>query len=267
MVGLDGIADYQFLRSLGRSSSGEYFLARTPPRLPLSAEFVAVKVHSAPTTQDAIRRATRELQAFAAVESKYLVTLFDAGQQRGVFFYAMEYLAGGSLAMPAEPLTRARMLTAVADAAEAAHDLHDAGLVHRDIRPETILLTESGGRLSDLGLARELNSGATMSAMGSADAMEYVDPVLLRGERASAKTDVWSLGVVLHRMVTGAGIWGELPPNDPLLALRRMVGRSPVLAPDIEPRVADVISRCLVHGEDSPPLPAQRLAEELRALV
>ena len=97
-IRLNGIADYEFVRSLGRGNHGEFFVAHTPARLPVDAEFVAVKVLSGPTSEDVFRRATRELSAFASVQSPCLVALYDAGQQGESFYYAMEYLPDGSLA-------------------------------------------------------------------------------------------------------------------------------------------------------------------------
>ena len=132
---LNGIADYEFVRSLGKGNHGEFFLANKPARLAIDAQQVAVKVLSGPTTEDVFRRATRELSAFAAVQSPYLVTLYDAGQQGGTFYYAMEYLPDGSLSS-GNP-DRHTAIRAVADAARAAHDLHEPGIVHRDISPGT----------------------------------------------------------------------------------------------------------------------------------
>ena len=115
----EGIADYKFIRPLGVGSHGVFYLAYPPKRLPVAAEFVAVKVLSGGSSQDVLRWAHRELAAFAAVSSPYLVTLYDAGQQGEEVYYSMEYLSGGSVAVPAEPLTRATALQAMAHAARA----------------------------------------------------------------------------------------------------------------------------------------------------
>ena len=141
---MQGIADYEFLRSLGSGNHGQFFLARRPARLPIDVEYVAVKVLSGESTADTFRRATREMKAFASVRSPYLVTLYDAGQHDGIFYYSMEYLPEGSLAQPAHPLDQTAALRAVADAARAAAALHAAGIVHRDIKPSNVLLTTVG---------------------------------------------------------------------------------------------------------------------------
>ncbi|HJY96341.1 MAG TPA: protein kinase, partial [Streptosporangiaceae bacterium] len=155
----DGIADYKFLRQLGTGSHGTFYLAHPPKRLPVAAEFVAVKVLSGGSSQDVFRWAHRELAAFAAVSSPYLVTLYDAGQQGEEVYYSMEYLPGGSIAVPAEPLSRATALQAMANASRATHALHEAGIAHRDIKPGNALLCPGGAKLADLGLSHVLRPG------------------------------------------------------------------------------------------------------------
>jgi len=162
----DGIADYKFLRQLGTGSHGVFYLAHPPKRLPVGAEFVAVKVLSGGSSQDVFRWAHRELAAFAAVSSPYLVTLYDAGQQGEEVYYSMEYLPGGSVAAPAEPLSRATALVAMAHASRATHALHEAGIAHRDIKPGNVLLYPGGAKLADLGLSHVLRPGVVDSADG-----------------------------------------------------------------------------------------------------
>ena len=150
----EGIADYRFIRQLGAGSHGAFYLAYPPERLPVAAEFVAVKVLFGDSSQDVFRWAHRELAAFAAVSSPYLVPLYDAGQQDGEVYYSMEYLPGGSIAVPAEPFDRITALRAMAHAARATHALHEAGIAHRDIKPGNVLLYADGAKLADLAAAR-----------------------------------------------------------------------------------------------------------------
>jgi eukaryotic-like serine/threonine-protein kinase len=263
---VQGIADYEFERSLGDGNHGEFFLARRPQRLPIDAEYVAVKVLSGPTTEDAFRRATRELSAFAAVRSPYLVALYDAGQQGGVFYYSMEYLPGGSLAAPAQPLDRAGVLTAIAHVSRAAHALHEAGMVHRDIKPGNVLLYPGGAKLSDLGLSQVLAPGMTLTGMGSLGSIEFNDPTLLQGNPPSRATDIWSLAVTLHRALTGSGMYGDLPENDPVLVLRKVLSTPPAISPALDEATAKLIREAIASDPAARPATALDFAERVESL-
>jgi serine/threonine protein kinase len=260
---MDQIADYTLVRSLGGGANGEYYLASPPARLGLVAEYVAVKVWASASTGTGFQRATRELRLFATVQSDQLVRLYDAGQEGATFFYAMEYYPLGSLATPARPLTRAEVLRSVADAARAAHALHEAGIVHRDIKPGNILLHEHGAKLSDLGLAQCISPGLTVTGMNGVGSIEYVDPAVLRSERPSRASDIWSIGVTLHRVLAGTGVFGELPESDPVLAVRTVLAHPTTISDDLGDDERALIERCLAPSPSDRPSTAAAVAEEL----
>jgi eukaryotic-like serine/threonine-protein kinase len=241
---MERIADYQLVHSLGTGSYGEFYLAVPPPRLNLQADYIAVKVLSGMTNEDAFRRASRELRAFAAVQSPDLVTLYDAGQDGSTFFYSMEWSPLGTLAAPTQAPNAAEVVRAVAAAARAAHALHEGGVLHRSITPASILLTPDGGKLADLGLAEVINPGQTATSVGGVGAVEYIDPKILLGDRASRASDIWSLGATFHRARTGQGIFGDLPP-EPLAAIRKVLASTPQLSPALTPPEVTLVQRCL----------------------
>jgi serine/threonine protein kinase len=244
------IADYEVVRLIGEGNHGRYFLARPPARLGLADEFVALKVFGDRVGEQAYERGVRELRAFAAVRSPYLVKVYDAVLEDS-FVYAMEYFPLGSLAAPARPLSRETVLTALEHAAHATHALHEAGLAHGDIKPANVLLADDGGgRLSDLGLARFLAPGATLTGMGRASSVEYMDPDLLGGARPSRRTEVWALGATIHRALAGTGLYGELPDTQPLLAIRRVLSTSPQVDPGLAPADAALVQDCLADGDN-----------------
>ncbi|MFC6083816.1 protein kinase domain-containing protein [Sphaerisporangium aureirubrum] len=261
---MDGIADYEFVRPLGAGNHGEFFLARRPQRLPVPDEHVVVKVVGG-TGDEAFRRATRELKAFARVRSPFLVTLYDAGQQDGVFYYSMEYVPGGPLSGPAEKPSREHALRAVACAARAAQALHEEGIVHRDITPGNVLLTSDGGKLADLGLSQVLTPGATITGMGGLGSVEFTDPGILQGDKPSPAGDVWSLGATVHWAVTGHGLYGDLPTHDPLLTLRKIYSTPPSLSAGLDTGLRDLITTCIGPAAKRPT--AHTLADQLYRLA
>ncbi len=264
---MQGIADYQFLRSLGEGSHGAFYLAAPPPRLKVDSDVVGVKVLAGASNEDSLRRATRELRAFAAAQSPYLVRLLDAGRQDDTFFYAMDYYPLGSLAAPQRPLERREILVAVAHASRGAHSLHEAGLVHRSIKPANVLLNENGACLADLGLVQALMPTQTMTGLGSIGAVEYVEPNMLTGQAASRASDIWSLGVTLHRALTGDGVYGEMPLNDPLLCVRKVLSGRPKLCQGLTDAESALVARCLAPLPEDRPRDALALAQELEALT
>jgi eukaryotic-like serine/threonine-protein kinase len=263
----DGIADYQFIDVLGSGNHGVFYLARRPERLPSGDELVAVKVLSGVSGQDTFRRATRELAAFAAVRSPFLVTLYDAGQQGDEMYYSMEYLAGGSLARPAEPVRRPAALAAVACAARAADALHEAGIAHNDIKPGNVLLHPGGAKLADLGLSRLLTPGLTITGLGTTASVEYIDPALIRGAAPSRASDIFALGATLHRVLTGDGLYGDLPPDSSLVAMRRVLSRPATVSPRLDPAAAALITSAITEDEASRPATAGQLADRIEALA
>jgi serine/threonine protein kinase len=258
------IADYEVVRLLGMGNHGRYYLARPPARLGIADEYVALKVFTAPTTERAYELSVRELRVFAAVDSPYLVRVYDAVLADS-FALACEYLPLGSLANPARPVSRSEVLAAVCHAALAAHALHEAGLVHGDIKPANILLTPEGAKLTDLGLAQFLAPGSTLTGMTQVESVEFVDPALLRGDRPSRATEVWALGASLHKALTGHGLYGELPGNSPLLAIRKVMFTAPVLSDSLAPEEAALLHDCLSPTEHRLPT-AAAVAERVLCL-
>jgi len=163
-------------------------------------------------------------------------------------------------------VTRPEVLTALEHAARAAHALHEAGLAHGDIKPANVLLAnDGGGRLSDLGLARVLSPGATLTGMGRASSVEYMDPQLMAGARPSRRTEVFALGAAVHRVLAGTGLYGELPDSQPLLAIRRVMSSTPAVSPVLSAAEAELVRACI--ADDDARLPsALAVAERIAAL-
>src|SRR5689334_18745226 len=179
----------------------------------------------------------------------------------------MEYFERGSLATPAAPLSPSETRRAVADACRAAHALHEAGLVHRNIKPGNIMLAPASGKLGDLGLSHVIAPGLTMTSIGRIDPIEYLDPgILAHRHRAGRASDIWSLGVTLHRGLTGVGVYGDLPEGDPLFAIRAVMNGEPTIDPRLDPADRDIVTQCLAREPDERPPTALAVAERLDQL-
>jgi serine/threonine protein kinase len=249
------IADYRIVRGLGAGSHGVCYLATPPARLDLDVEHVALKVFSNPCGEDAFHRGVRELRSFAAVRSPYLVRLYEVALG-DLFMYSMDYFPGGSMAAPAMPLQRDHALAVLESAARGAHDMHEAGLVHADIKPANVLVVGMDGTgtpagvLSDLGLARVITAATAVSGIGSSASLEYADPDTLVGQTPSRATDIWALGATIHRTLTGEGLYGELPDMQPLVAIRTVQSTKPKISAALSPAERALVSECLAPHSD-----------------
>lgn len=173
---------------------------------------VALKVMSSSYANDEefVERFKREAQSAAALTHPNIVSIYDRGEtddDPGTYYIAMEYLPGGSLkerivsrgALPAR--TAAEVALQISEALRTAHDRE---VVHRDIKPHNILVTESGDlKVTDFGIARAATSSTmtrTGSIMGTA---HYISPEQAMGEPVGPQSDLYSLGIVLYEMLTG----------------------------------------------------------------
>lgn len=264
---ISSIADYQVLGPLGDDPDERLFLAVPPPRLGLAADRVAIKIQPGLMTPTQVQRATRELRIFAAVRSPFLVELYDAGQEGDRLFYAMEHPSLGTLAVPARVLTADEQLRAVAHAARGAHALHEAGIAHRNITPSRVLLHEEGAKLADLGMAKFIAAGLTLTQTPAVADIEYLDPAVLQGSTASRASDIWSLGVTLHWVMSGSQpMHPGLPGQQPLAAVRQVLNEPPMIASTVAPAVAAVIGAALSPDPAERPATAAELADRIDEL-
>jgi eukaryotic-like serine/threonine-protein kinase len=200
---------YKIIEPLGSGGMADVFLAHDN----VLDRKVALKVMSGRYASDDefVERFRREAQSAAALSHPNIVSIYDRGESEdGTYYIAMEYLSGGTLkdrivkrgALPAK--TAAAVAAQIAEALKVAHD---RGLVHRDIKPHNILITEGGDiKVTDFGIARAASSSTmtkTGAVMGTA---HYISPEQAMGESVGPASDLYSLGVLLYEMLTG-----ELP--------------------------------------------------------
>ena len=201
---MDRVGRYQLHGKLGEGGMGVVYKAYDP----LLQRVVAVKLIAGNMDDDPDLRERFFTEARAAghLSHRNLVTIYDLGEEQGQPFFAMEFLEGRDLGRrirSQEPMTLARKLDVVSQVAEGLRYAHALGVTHRDIKPGNIFLTSTGEvKLLDFGLARVHGSELTRthSMLGT---LSYMAPEQIRGERADARTDLFSLGVVLYELLSG----------------------------------------------------------------
>ena len=248
------VGPYEVVDPLGRGGMGEVYRARDT-RL---GRLVAIKVLSEADALDPERRRrlTREAQAIAALDHPHICALYDVGTEHGMDYLVMPCLEGRTLAAQLDggplPVPEAvRIAAALAAALAAAHRL---GIVHRDLKPGNVMLTPTGPRLLDFGLARD-TAPAADDAVGSTATLPglmvgtvpYMAPEQVRGEAVDGRCDIFALGAVTYEMLTARPAFGGASAADVAGAVL-LKNPEPLadLRPDVPPALARLVERCLV---------------------
>jgi Tol biopolymer transport system component len=260
---------------------GEVFRARDT-RLDRS---VAIKVLPGEFAHDASLkvRFEREAKAISQLEHPHICRLYDVGSANGIDYLVMELLEGESLAdrIAKGPLPVDQVLTYGAQIAEALDRAHRAGVVHRDLKPGNIMITKSGAKLLDFGLAKNAAAsglGAQHSTLATEakpltergtilGTFQYMAPEQLEGEEADARTDIFAFGAVLYEMATGRRAF-EGKSKASLIA--SILGAEPqplsAIVPTTPPALDRLIRTCLQKERDDRFQSARDVAMELRWL-
>jgi len=234
-------------RELGRGAFGVVYLARDEQL----ARQVALKVVHTADTDPAPFLA--EARLVAQLQSPHIVTLLRLHESDGEITLEMEYVPRGTLddiIASGRPLPAARVREMLHGVLAGLGAAHDAGILHRDVKPANVLLAADGApRLTDFGLALTVSdlAGAT-EALGPVGTPSYMAPEILLGGSASIASDLWSIGVLAYELACG-----EPPfPRTDMSSLFRAVQSAAYEPPrDIDPGVARVIERCLVADPDA----------------
>lgn len=211
MLSLDEkVGKYQVRKLLGEGGMGAVYLAYDP----LIEREVALKVLSEDVgnSATALQRFLAEARAIGRLNSPHVVSIYDIDQWNGRYFIVMELINGGSIAGYANERGRLPWEEACDLVAQAARGLaaaHSAGMIHRDIKPENLMMTKDGQvKVVDFGLSKLLDgSQDTRTAVTKAGQIlgtpQYMSPEQFEAEQTDARTDIYSLGATLYRLLTG----------------------------------------------------------------
>src|ERR1700674_3533639 len=273
------LGPYEILSAIGAGGMGEVYKARDT-RL---ERIVAIKVlptHLAGRA-DLRERFEREAKTIASLNHPHICTLHDTGHQDEIDYLVMEYLEGETLAqrLLKGPLPIQQVLQYAIEIADALDKAHRKGITHRDLKPGNIMLTKSGTKLLDFGLAKlaqeaaPVTSASQLPTMKSAvtaegtilGTLQYMAPEQVEANEVDARTDIFAFGAVVYEMATGKKAF-EGKTSASVMA-KIMEAEPPSMAsltPMTPPALDRVVKRCLAKDPDRRWQTASDLCEELK---
>jgi len=271
---LGRLASYRILKILGQGGMGRVYQAEDTLLQRLAALKVMLPAYA--SDPGARQRFLREARAAAALEHDNIVTIYQVGEDNGVPFLAMPLLKGESL----EDLLRKQPHLAIVEVvrigreiAEGLSAAHEGGLIHRDIKPGNLWLEGSRRRVKilDFGLARPASAGQDNPVTQAGTILgtpAYMAPEQARGDELDARADLFSLGCVLYRMLTGEPPFRGEGVMSILMSLASDTPPSPAdLNAEVPPALSGLVMWLLAKDRTQRPASAQAVVEQLTALA
>jgi eukaryotic-like serine/threonine-protein kinase len=260
------LGPYEVLSPLGAGGMGEVYCARdTRLNRTVALKLLPAELRDRP---DRRQRFDLEARAISSLQHPHICALFDVGEQDNTAFFVMEYLEGETLddRLIRGPLPPKEVLLYAAQIADALDHAHRAHVVHRDLKPSNIMLTSSGAKLLDFGLARNRGveiTGSTPTVTVAPDRLtsegtilgtfQYMAPEQLEGKDADARTDLFALGTVIYEMATGKKAFEGTSQASLIAAI--LTGQPPAISAtrpeaSLPPALDHVVERCLAKNPD-----------------
>jgi eukaryotic-like serine/threonine-protein kinase len=272
------LGPYEIVAPIGAGGMGEVYRAKDT-RLDRS---VAIKILPAHFSADPVRkqRFEREAKAISSLNHPHICVLYDVGYQDGTDYLVMECVEGETLAKRLEKgsLSLEQVLKYGAQIADALDKAHRNGIVHRDLKPGNIILTPTGAKLLDFGLAKPaapVLSGATLTSATPHSPMteegtivgtfQYMSPEQVEGKEVDGRSDIFSLGAVLYEMITGTRAFeGQSQLSVASAILEKEPPPITTIKPVIPETLDHVVKKCLAKQRDDRWQSANDLASELK---
>src|SRR5262245_41753096 len=272
------LGPYEVLTPLDAGGMGEVYRARDT-RLD---RVVAIKILPRQFSADAVhkQRFEREAKVISRLNHPHICVLHDIGQQDGIDYLVMEFVEGETLAKRLEkgPVPLEQVLKIGAQIAEALDKAHRNGIAHRDLKPGNIMLTASGAKLLDFGLAKPVAPLANLAAMTETmqdspvteqgtivGTFQYMSPEQLEGKELDGRSDIFSLGAVLYEMLTGKRAFeGKSRLSIASAILEKDPAPISSIKPLTPPALDYTVKKCLAKVPDERWQSASDLASELK---
>ena len=275
------LGPYEILSAIGAGGMGEVYRARDT-RLERTVAIKVLPSHLS-ASPEARHRFEREAKTISALSHPHICALYDVGNQDGVEYLVMEYLEGETLAerLAKAPLPLPQVLRFAVEMADALDRAHRQGIVHRDLKPGNVMLTKSGVKLLDFGLAKAMapvtppSDATALPTIGGAAPLtqegtilgtfQYMAPEQLEGKDADARTDIFAFGAVLYEMTTGKRAFSGTSQASLISAIMKE-DPSPVskVAPMSPPALDRVVRTCLAKDAEDRWQSAHDVASELK---
>jgi Tol biopolymer transport system component/tRNA A-37 threonylcarbamoyl transferase component Bud32 len=257
---------YEILSPAGAGGMGEVYRARDT-RLDRTVAIKVLPQHLS-DKPELKQRLEREAKSVSNLSHPNICTLFDVGEQEGVAFLVLEFLEGETLEQRLErgPLPAEQLLRLAIEITDALEKAHRQGIIHRDLKPSNVMLTKSGAKLMDFGLAKLTEQPTPMAAalseltaenrkltaegtiMGT---FQYMAPEQLEGREADARTDLFALGVVIYEAATGRPAFtGKTKASLIASILSSEPPAITTLQPLTPPAMERVVKTCLAKDPD-----------------
>ena len=236
---------YEVLSTVGAGGMADVYRARDN----VLKRLVAIKVLKEEYSSDAnfVAKFRREAQAVGGLSHPNVVSVFDVGEQGGMYYIVMELVEGITLKKYIEKMGKMEEREAVEVAMQVAKGLeaaHEQGIIHRDVKPQNIMISREGKiKVADFGIARMVSTETiTASTMGS---VHYISPEQARGGACDARSDIYSLGITLYEMVTGRVPFdGESSVAVALKHVQEQIRPPKEVEPSISDNLDKIILKC-----------------------
>jgi eukaryotic-like serine/threonine-protein kinase len=266
------IGRFEIMRTLGRGAMGTVYLARDP-RIDRQ---VAVKTLRDPSATPELAaeveaRFRNEAKIAGRLQHPNVVTIYEAGREEGVLYIAMEYVDGEPLNQYAatRSLGVAEKVELVRQAALALGHAHENGVLHRDVKPGNILVTRDGQvKVADFGIGKLVAGGGGLTRTGQlVGSPAYMSPEQIRGGALDARSDLFSLGVVLYELLTGVRPFPGNSMTTLVYQILHTEARDPLAAgKDLPPVAREVFTRLLAKSPENRPADAAEFTREVARL-